>query len=440
MNAPSSPADGSPRPHTFKLSLLSQFESVLDMSRKQRHRAFYFTLNEWLGDAAYDFALFQFSDGLQSHDDRKIFRHTLKQNKYQKRLCELCSFRDETMANLLQEKIRDFDQTKGYGDWLEFYIGVLFMENILIYWDTMKGLVSVAMKDWQREQSQLLNTDKALDDKIKGILFLIGLTSTENPFPSSHQASPASHINSITSLDIPQLSSQAESKSITDPKSELSRDNESGQADHDLLASPMPQINRKSRKTPLRTLIARTYLYFIYTWIAYDELISSLSGRLDDHHKCRFILMQLLNQLRRTLGLHYPDLPLPQTSLTLGKKVTPKNIFEDKIYHYLTTHSLDSKELFYLLKSSESNQDHLDEFRRLVLSISIHSKKYSFESDGLSENLNWTVKESGRDPVFTGCFKNLKMWLLEQLPKQALEQVETESLKGAPKRKRESDE
>ena len=394
-------------PSHFSLPRLAEFDSVFYKSAVHRQRLLYFTVMEWLGDAALDFALFYYynkmklaSDALDDKDSQKsrsLFHEYFKTAHGQKTLCGFCSIRGQriTLEGLIKGIIRELHE-KGYSDWLEFYIGVLFVEHREIFSSVMEGLVSFATKNWEPEW---IRNDLSQNKKSDSTTSTVPIRSTLSNRSSSSLLSKA--VSTATSN-----TQSSPSTSSSKPHPESKEESQEGSK-----TLQLPQSKRKPRpQRPWRAQIAHSSVSFAYTSILCNELISSLAVDLDRLKGCKNILMHLLNEGRQKMNQEYPDIPLeawPHSRATIRR-----HLFENRIFQFLITPTFNIHQLCNKLRSLPCIRDLLSDFRRQVTSvIALHYDGYTF-TKGPTQNDDWRISLDNIDTIFKGSSHKLTEFLL----------------------------
>ena len=337
-------------PYPYLFQLLKQ--------RRTPSQRFWFTVYEWIGDKVVDFVFFYLPKDLDIKS-RIAFHQVLVTAASHKTLCQLLSIEgdSQTFANRINADIKDLGKKKGCSDWIELYIGILFLEYHDEFWEAIQRIVSFTVDHWKLDPH--------------------AFSLRSNDIKSISSNSPRATAKSFEQQTIIQSS-----------ESNKSNVNHSNNRSKTSSLSIEEKTRNKSSHPSSSKTATRLYSILMLAWIGIDVLRDSIKSSPQIVQNCSNILMTLLNELVLRMWKTCDNLQLPsftskntrtiEQSSNSSSDVTIIDTFKDKVSQYLIDNRFQTKALYNAFLDLASIKTQLDDFRREIISILNLTKIYNF--------------------------------------------------------------
>ena len=286
----------------------------------------------------------------------------------------------QTFANRINADIKDLGKKKGCSDWIELYIGILFLEYHDEFWEAIQRIVSFTVDHWKLDPH--------------------AFSLRSNDIKSISSNSPRATAKSFEQQTIIQSS-----------KSNKSNVNHSHNRSKTSSLSIEEMTRNKSSHPSSSKTATRLYSTLMLAWIGIDVLRDSIKSSPQIVQNCSNILMTLLNELVLRMWKTCDNLQLPsftskntrtiEQSSNSSSDVTIIDTFKDNVSQYLIDNRFQTKALYNAFLDLASIKTQLDDFRREIRSILNLTKIYNFifAWDKVGE---WQIKRSHRQKKFPG--------------------------------------
>ena len=360
------------------------FISILKRRRTPSQK-FWFNVYEWLGDKVVDFVFFYLPKDLD-FKSRKDFRGLLTTAAGHDILCQslLIEGDSQTFADRLNEDIKSLGK-KGCSDWIELYIGILFLEYHDEFWEVIQRIVLFTLDHWKLDPHVYSRLSNNIESTTSN-----SLKTTTKPFEQqSTVQSPESNNKSNNKSNVNHSNNQSNNSSF----------------------SIEEKTRNKSSRPSSSKIAIRSYSILMLAWIGIDILRDSIKSSPQIVQNCSNILMTLLNELvmemwRTTNNLQLPSITSKNTETVeqysnSSYDITVIETFKNKISQYLIDNRFQTKALYNAFLDLASIKIQLDDFRTEIISTINLTKIYNFIFHS-SDSVEWKIKRSHREKKFPG--------------------------------------